>query len=112
ATDACGISRYTLERRVNGGAWAALGLSSATSTSVVQSLSFGAAYRYVVNATDGAGNTTGWVYGPTFEPVLTQQSSTAITYAGSWHPVANSYASGGSLTYSTAAGATATYRFT
>jgi len=111
ATDGCGISGYTLERRIDGGAWAVQGLASRTSTSLTQSLSFGTAYRYVVKATDGAGNTGGWHYGPTFTPYLTQQSS-GISYAGTWHTASNSYASGGSLAYSTASGAKASFRFT
>jgi beta-N-acetylhexosaminidase len=111
ATDACGISRYTLERRLNGGSWAGQTLASGTSTSINQSLSFGSTYRYVVKATDGAGNTSGWAYGPSFKPLLTQQSGSGATYHGTWHTVLNSYASGGSLAYSTASGASATFTF-
>jgi beta-N-acetylhexosaminidase len=112
ATDPCGISRYSLERRVNGGAWTVQSLPSGTSASVKQSLSFGSTYRYVVKATDDAGNTSAWVYGPSFRPLRTQQSGGGVTYQGTWHTVSNSYASGGSLAYSTASGASATYRFT
>jgi beta-N-acetylhexosaminidase len=113
ATDACGISGYTLERRVNGGAWAVQSLSSRTATSVAQSLSFGTTYRYVLKATDGAGNTTAWAYGPTIEPFLTEQSGAGVRYnTPNWVTVSNPYASGGSLAYSTAAGASATYKFT
>ncbi len=112
AADPCGISQYTLERRTGSGGWILQSLASATAVSVVQSLAFGTAYRYVQQATDGAGNRTSWAYGPSFEPLLSQQSSSAIRYAGTWHTVANSYASGGSLAYSTAAGASATFTFT
>jgi beta-N-acetylhexosaminidase len=112
ATDTCGISRYTLERRVNGGSWAGQTLGTGTSTSIKQSLSFGSTYRYVVKATDGAGNTSGWAYGPSFKALLTQQSGSGATYHGTWHTVSNTYASGGSLAYSTASGASATFKFT
>ena len=112
ASDPCGISAYTLERRVNGGPWAVQTPSPAWSTSLAQSLTFGATYRFVARATDGAGNTTGWAYGPTFEALLSQQSSSAVKYAGSWAAVGNTYASGGSTAYSTAAGAAATFTFT
>jgi hypothetical protein len=112
ATDPCGISAYTLERKVNGGAWAVQSLPGNMTTSVIQSLAFGATYRFVTKATDGAGNTSGWVYGASFEPLLSQQTSAAVTYRGTWHAVANSYASGGSLEYSTASGASATFTFT
>jgi beta-N-acetylhexosaminidase len=111
AADPCGISQYTLQRRVNGGSWALQTLPSGTSRSILQSLSFGSTYRYVVKATDGAGNTGAWGYGPFFEPLLTQQSS-GVTYGGTWLTVLNHpYASGGSLAYSTSYGATASFRF-
>jgi beta-N-acetylhexosaminidase len=112
ATDLCGISRYTLQRQVNGGSWVTQTLGSGTSTSIRQSLSFGSAYRYRVRGTDGAGNAGVWRYGPSFKPMLTQQSSSAVSYHGTWHTVSNSYASGGSLAYATASGASATYTFT
>jgi hypothetical protein len=35
-----------------------------------------------------------------------------VTYRGAWYATGNTYASGGSLRYSTAAGASATFRFT
>ena len=112
ATDPCGISAYTLERKVNGGSWYVQSLPGSRTTSIVQSLSFGTTYRYVTRATDGGGNTSGWVYGASFEPLLSQQTSAAVTYGGTWHAVSNSYASGGSLDYSTASGASATFTFT
>jgi beta-N-acetylhexosaminidase len=111
ASDRCGISRYTLERRVDGGSWAGQTLAIGTSTSIKQSISFGSTYRYVVKATDGAGNTSGWAYGPSFKAVLTQQSGSGATYHGTWHTVSNTYASGGNLAYSTVSGASATFRF-
>ena len=111
ASDGCGISHYTLERRVSGGAWTVQS-TSGLATSLTQSLSFGSTYRYGAKATDGAGNTSNLVDGAAFEPVLSQQTSTAISYHGTWTPVANTYASGGSLRYSTASGASATYTFT
>jgi beta-N-acetylhexosaminidase len=111
ASDGCGISHYTLERRVSGGAWTVQS-TPGLATSLTQSLSFGSTYRYAAKATDGAGNTSSLIEGAAFEPALAQQTSTAITYHGTWTPVANAYASGGSLRYSTAAGASATYTFT
>ena len=111
ATDACGISRYTLERRVNGTSWVGQALATGTSTAIDQEVSFGSTYRYVVKASDGAGNTSGWAYGPYFKPLLTQQSGSGATYHGTWHTQSNSYASGGTLVYSTASGASATFRF-
>jgi hypothetical protein len=112
ASDACGISQYGLDRSTNGAAWAAQGLPSSLSTSLAQSLTLGSTYRYTARATDGAGNTASWTAGSPFRPLLSEQTSTAITYAGTWISTGNSYASGGTLRYSTASGAAATYAFT
>ncbi|HEX2627118.1 MAG TPA: hypothetical protein VHL56_09480, partial [Candidatus Limnocylindrales bacterium] len=76
------------------------------------SLAIGEQDRYVTRATDGAGNLGPWHYGSTFALRLTQQSSSTVRYAGSWVAIGNAYASGGSLRYSTAAGASATFTFT
>ncbi len=111
ASDPCAISGYTLERQVNGGAWAVQSLATPTTTSIKQSLTFGSTYRYVVKATDGAGNTTGWTYGPTFEPFIRQQSGGVVAFHGTWHTSSTVYASGGSLAYSTTSGASASYTF-
>ena len=111
ASDPCAISGYTLERRVSGGGWGVQGLPAATTTSVRQALRVGTTYRYVANASDGAGNRSSWVYGPFFEPLVTQQSSTAVRYTGAWKTASSSSYSGGSTRYATGAGAAATYTF-
>jgi hypothetical protein len=111
ASDPSGIARYDVEESIDGGAFFPL-LSTTTGVSVIQNLTVADTYRYGVRATDGAGNTSGWVYGVYFEPLLTQQSSSAVAYSGSWTSVSNTYASGGSLKYTTASGASATYSFT
>jgi len=112
ATDPSGIAKYKLQRQVNGGSWSTVSLSSAAATSLKQSLTFSDTYRYRVKATDGNGNTSAYAYGPTFKPLLTQQSSSRVSYGGTWTSVSNTYASGGSLKYATAKGATASYTFT
>lgn len=111
-SDAGGIASYSLRRQVIGGGYYSVSLPSPTSTYVYQSSSFGSAYRYRLNATDRAANHDGWVYGPTFKPLLTQQSSSAVSYSGKWYSLSNSYASGGSFRYASAAGASASYTFT
>jgi hypothetical protein len=111
AADSCGIAGYALARSTNGGAWATQTLASGLARSVVQPLTFGSSDRYRVRAVDGAGNTSGWSYGPTFRPLLSQQSAAAVSYHGTWHTVSNSYASGGTIAYSTASAASATFVF-
>jgi beta-N-acetylhexosaminidase len=112
ATDGCGIVRSSLERQVDGGSWTAQGLAGASSLADVQSLRLGSTYRYRARATDGAGNRSGWRYGPAFRPLLSQQTSAAITYGGTWATRASSSASGGSLAAAWVASASATYTFT
>lgn len=112
ATDPSGISSYGAERQTNTGSWATLSLSPATTTSIVQSLALNSAYRYVARATDGARNTSGWAYGGRFKPVLSQQTSAAISYSSGWASQSTTSASGGSLAYATAPGAWASFTFT
>jgi beta-N-acetylhexosaminidase len=111
-TDPCGISSRSLQRRQSGGAFQTDALPAGTSISKSERLAIGLAYQFAARATDGAGNRSGWQYGGWHMPVLTQQSSSAVAYGGTWYATGNSYASGGSLRYSTAAGASATFTFT
>jgi GH25 family lysozyme M1 (1,4-beta-N-acetylmuramidase) len=111
ASDPSGIASYRVHRQVNGGSWSTVSLSSATSTSVTQTLTRGATYRYRMSATDRQGNATAWTYGPPFKTILAQQSNSAVSYGGTWRTVVTTVASGGSLKYATAAGASATYSF-
>ena len=110
-SDASGIASSSLERQVNGGAFATV-LSSATALSADFSLADGSTYRYRVRATDTYGNVSGYVYGPTFKPSRVDQSSTAVVYGGSWSSASSTYASGGTFKYASAAGASASYTFT
>jgi hypothetical protein len=110
ASDPSGIASYALHGQVDG-SWSPVSLTSATSTSVVQSLPFGSTYRYAAKATDGKANTSGWAYGSSFRPYLLQESGTGLAYSGTWSGVADAAASGGGLKYATANGASAGYAF-
>ncbi len=112
ASDPCAISAYSLRRRLNADSWAGQGLPAMRSTAITQALTVGSAYRYAAGATDGAGNVSGWANGASFKVLRTQQSSRGIAYRGTWHTVANRYATGGSIAYSTASGASASFGFT
>jgi GH25 family lysozyme M1 (1,4-beta-N-acetylmuramidase) len=111
ATDPSGIASYRLQRQVNGGGWSTVGLPSATSTSIVQTVTLGAVYRFRVTSTDRQGNAAAWSYGRSFKALLSQQSSSLVTYGGTWRTVSASLASGGSLKYATATGAWANFSF-
>jgi beta-N-acetylhexosaminidase len=112
ASDPCGISQYSLKRRVPTTDWALQSLSSSLSTSLTQSLDLAVEHRYAARATDGAANVSGWAYGRWFTPRLSQETSGSIAYGGSWARVGNSFAEGGELAYSSASGASATFTFT
>jgi len=112
ATDSCGVSGYTLERKVLGGARAVQSLPGVPTTSTRQALRLGSTQRYIVSAADGAGNRSGWVYGPYIEPLVTQQSSTSVRFGGRWRTASSRGYSGGTTRYASAAGASASYTFT
>jgi hypothetical protein len=107
-----GVARYELRRRLDGGAWTAVALPSATSRSVTQSLSPVRAVQYQLRATDRAGNVSAWKYGPTFYARLVHERSGAVQYKGSWPVRTSSAFLGGSVKSSRSRGSTATFTFT
>lgn len=112
ACDADGIKSYTLQRQVNGGSWTTVSLATATTTPVYQSLKKGTTYRFRIRATDKLSSVATYVYGPGFKPIVSDNSSTLIKYAGSWPTGSFSSYFGRKDRYSTATGASATYSFT
>jgi hypothetical protein len=111
ACDADGISSFKLQRQVNGGSWSTVSLSSALATSINQSLTKGTTYRYRVRATDKSGLSSFYAYGPSFKPIVTDQTSSVVSYSGTWKTGSPSSCYGGSVKYSYASGAAATYSF-
>jgi hypothetical protein len=65
-----------------------------------------------VRAQDKAGNWSDWAPGLTFLVDSYQESSSAISYVGSWTQTTSSSAYGGALTYEKAKGVKATFSFT
>jgi subtilisin family serine protease len=112
ASDPSGIARYDLFQSTNGGAWMQVSLATPTSTSVDRTLAIGKTYAFTVRATDGAGNTGGYATTATAKLARGEETSSAITYSGSWTRVSLSGASGGYVDKSTATAASATYAFT
>jgi hypothetical protein len=111
ATDPNGVASFQVQRQVNGGAWSGVTLATPTTAAVYPALTVGSTYRYRVIATDGQGNASAWIYGRTVKPVMVQQTSSAVTYTGTWTSASSTDALGGSLKYTTAAGASATFSF-
>jgi hypothetical protein len=112
ACDADGVKSYVLQRQVNGGSWTTISLSSATATSINLSLTKSSTYRFRVHATDGINTTSSYVYGAPFKPIVSDNSSSLITYTGAWPTGTFSSYYGGTDRYSTSTGASATYSFT
>jgi beta-N-acetylhexosaminidase len=112
ATDFCRISRYTLQRQRNGGAWTWQGPANGTDTAALLTAPIGSTIAYRVRATDGAGNTSPWQKGHPLRLRATQEFGSDVTYAGHWETVASDDAAGGGLSFSRVAGARATFTFT
>ncbi|HEX2772668.1 MAG TPA: hypothetical protein VHN18_09595, partial [Micromonosporaceae bacterium] len=66
-------------------------------------------YRFRVRASDRAGLWSSWQNGPTLTPVRYQETSTSLTWSGTWTRTALAGASGGYVRSSTQAGARATF---
>jgi hypothetical protein len=111
ATDSKGVTGYTVQRLVSGGTWTTVDLSTATTSSIAQSLTLGANYQYRIRASDANGNLSGWAYGPTFAGGRTQQSSTSVKFSSGWTTSTVSSASGGSVKYTKTKGASVSYTF-
>ena len=113
ASDAAsGVAGYQVEQSTDGGAWTRLSPSGPLATSVARSLSPGHDYRFRGRAVDRAGLWSGWQAGPVLGDQLHQESSTALTWTGTWSSYAVTGASGGAVQGSTQAGATAAFTAT
>jgi len=110
ATDASGIATYDVHRQVNAGTWSSV--SSSSATSAVTTWTFNDTYRFRMKATDAAGNTSAWTYGPTFKVGFIDDKSTSVHYGGTWKVETSTRVMGGSIHYTSTAGASASYTFT
>jgi subtilisin family serine protease len=106
-----GIGSYAVRQAINGGAWSTI-VSSTTALQLDRSLTVATTSRFQVRARDRAGNTGAFVDGPLIRPTLTQQTSGALRYSGTWSSSASSSASGGSTRFATRAGASVSFAFT
>lgn len=106
-----GVRSFEVRRSVDGSAFAAFA-SNVPPGALAVTLTPGHSYRFESRAKDNAGNVGGWVAGPLLRPSLTQQTSTAITWKGTWTKVSDARFSGGSVRHASSAGASASYSFT
>jgi hypothetical protein len=105
-----GIASYDVQRSYDGGTFTTIAAAK-TGTTLDVTLTPGHSYRFRVRARDAAGNLGAWSPSYTWYAALTQQSSTALKWAGTWTSASNSQTSGGSAKSSTAAGASVSYAF-
>jgi hypothetical protein len=107
-----GVAGYELEQSINGGAFANVKLSSATSTAKTRRLRPGDTHRFRVRATDEAGNTSGWAKGRALRAKVHQEGSNAtLVYAGRWSRQAPGSAYGGGVKYAGTRGSSAQFTF-
>jgi subtilisin family serine protease len=108
--DLSGIGSYAVRQSLNGGGWSTI-TAATTALSLDRSLAVNSSYRFRVRAQDRAGNSGAYLDGPLIKPTVTQQTSSSVTYGGTWSTSSSSTASGGSTRYSTRAGAWVSYTF-
>ncbi|HEX3264338.1 MAG TPA: fibronectin type III domain-containing protein, partial [Candidatus Limnocylindrales bacterium] len=105
-----GVVSYDVGRSVDGAAYATL--ASATTAAYLDSgLTPGHSYRFRVRARDAAGNVSAWVESVLYKPALTQESSSAITWRGTWYTSSNASYSGGAARYTLTSTPAASYTF-
>jgi len=106
-----GIKSYQLQQQTDGGAWTNVGIAL-TATAVDRSLLTQHTYRFRVRATDKAGNIGAWKTGPVLTLGRVGETSTRITYTGSWSTASSSSYWGGGVKFSSAVGARASVTVT
>ena len=106
-----GIARYELAQQTDGGAWTTVS-TSLISPSATHSLTTGHTYAFRVRGVDKAGNMSGWATGATFKVTRYQETSSRITYAGTWKTATGTRFLGGAAKKSSSVGAKASITFT
>jgi uncharacterized repeat protein (TIGR01451 family) len=106
------ICRYDLRVSTNGGSYKPVSLEHPTDLDARVKLAVDDSYRFEVRAHDCAGVNSNWSVGPAFTVDGFQEG--AATYSGThhtWRHAALTGAWGGSVEYTTTAGASATFQF-
>jgi subtilisin family serine protease len=112
ASDASGIAAYAVYVSTNGGAFQPVSLPTATTRSLRFDLTRGGSYRFAVAAKDGAGNWSGYAYGPTFTVEVHDDHASGVAYTGSWQRYGWADAFGGYGVTSSTAGSYVRFSFT
>ncbi len=113
ASDAgSGVAAVAVERRVDGGAWTRVATAAGTATSARVTVAYGRRYTFRLQATDHAGNPSGWVAGVAFTPALVGERSSSVSYRGTWTTARSSAYLGGRTKHTGVARRRATLTFT
>ncbi len=106
-----GLDHYQIQQRTDGGSWSTLNYSL-TVKSKSRDLSLGHVYEFRVRAYDKAGHASGWKQSLSAKVGRFQETSSVISYSGTWTTATSSTASGGKTRYTKSASAKATITFT
>ena len=89
-----GVASFEVARSVDAGAYVTIA-PAATSAALSTKVAPGHTYRFRVRSRDEAGNVSAWVESVLVRPALIQDSSSAISYRGTWSTVSATAYSGG-----------------
>jgi len=109
--DRTGIGAYSLAQRAGLGGWTTV-VPTTGARQADRGLTIGTAWGLRDRARDGAGNWGTWTTDATITPVRYQETSSTVSYVGTWRTLYTSSASGGRERYATRRGASVTFRFT
>jgi hypothetical protein len=104
-----GVESVVLQRRVNVGAWTAVGAPGPGATSRRLDLAPGHRHRFRVRSIDADGLASAWMTGASRQALVRQESSSMIHWSGGWKRQTVPSALGGKLKWSSAVGAAATF---
>jgi subtilisin family serine protease len=109
--DRTGIGAYGLGQRAGAGSWATA-VAATSRRTADRSLTIGTAWGMRVRARDGATNWGAWSGASTITLARYQETSSKVSYRGTWWSHRTSSASAGRERYATRKGASVTFRFT
>ena len=109
--DRTGVTRYALQVRAEGGSWVTA-VSSEDVRAALRTLTFRTDYEFRGRARDGAGNWGAWTGPAAITPRRYQETSSRVSYTGSWGYRRVSSASAGKTRFATRPGASVSFAFT
>jgi subtilisin len=113
ATDGdSGVTASNIGERRDGGAWASVATTSASTRARSARLPYLTDVQHRVRARDLVGNLSDFAQGPTIRLKRYSEGTGAATWSSGWTSSSTSSALGGRLRYATKAGASVTFRFT